>query len=166
MQLVKNIFLTRDKVLSRKFEEVLITWLIENNHITAKERMFEVYLNIIEWGPNVYGIGEAARFYFDKHPSQLTLQESIYLSSIIPRPKTFRSFFGPDGNLRPWLKSTYRFISGRMVMRQWALPEDTIGLVPNVQLKGPAKNFIIVTDTIQADTNTILPPPDFFDEQD
>lgn len=166
MQLVKNIFLTRDKVLSRKFEEVLITWLIENNHITAKERMFEVYLNIIEWGPNVYGIGEAARFYFDKHPSQLTLQESIYLSSIIPRPKTFRSFFGPDGNLRPWLKSTYRFISGRMVMRQWATPEDTIGLVPNVELKGPAKKFIIVTDTIQADTNTILPPADFFDEQD
>jgi hypothetical protein len=166
MQLVKNIFLTRDKVLSRKFEEVLITWLIENNRITPKERMFEVYLNIIEWGPNVYGIGEAARFYFDKHPSQLTLQESIYLSSIIPRPKTFRSFFGPDGNLRPWLTSTYRFISSRMVMRQWASAEDTIGLVPNVQLKGPAKKFIIITDTIQADTNTILPPPDFFDEQD
>lgn len=165
MQLVKNIFLTRDKVLSRKFEEILITWLIENNHLSNKERMFEVYLNLIEWGPNVYGIGEAARFYFDKHPSQLNLQESIFLCSIIPRPKAFRYYFGPDGNLRPFMKNTFRFISGRMLMREQILPIDTIGLQPYVQLNGPAKNFIIVTDTLSHDTlNLPLEQQDFFDE--
>ena len=156
MQLVKNIFLTRDKVLSRKFEEILITWLIENSHICSKERMFEVYLNMIEWGPNVYGVGEAAQFYFSKHPSQLTLQESIYLASIIPRPKAFRYFFGGDGNLRPWLKNTYRFLSNRMLMREWITPEDTANLIPNVTLLGPAKKFIIITDTLSTDT-LILP---------
>ncbi|MFA7380508.1 MAG: transglycosylase domain-containing protein [Bacteroidia bacterium] len=156
MQLVKNIFLTRDKVLSRKFEEILITWLIENAHVCTKERMYEVYLNMIEWGPNVYGIGEASQFYFSKHPSQLTLQESIYLSSIIPRPKAFRYFFGGDGNLRPWLKNTYRFLSNRMLMREWIMPEDTVNLIPNVTLTGPAKNYIIITDTLAVDS-LILP---------
>src|SRR5690606_32925578 len=49
MQLVKNVFLTRKKTIARKAEEALIVWLIENNKLVSKTRMFEVYLNIIEW---------------------------------------------------------------------------------------------------------------------
>ncbi|HEY2580315.1 MAG TPA: biosynthetic peptidoglycan transglycosylase, partial [Mucilaginibacter sp.] len=86
MQLVKNAFLSREKTLSRKIEEILIVWIIENNHIMTKDRMLEVYFNIIEWGRNVYGIGEASRYYFGKTPSELTLGESIYLASIVPNP--------------------------------------------------------------------------------
>jgi membrane peptidoglycan carboxypeptidase len=63
MQLIKNVFLTREKTVSRKLEEILLVYILENNRI-VKERMLEVYFNIIEWGPNVYGIGEASRFYF------------------------------------------------------------------------------------------------------
>ncbi|MBI3233487.1 MAG: transglycosylase domain-containing protein [Bacteroidetes bacterium] len=81
MQLVKNIFLSRQKTMTRKFEEMLLVWLIENNHVASKQRMFEVYLNIIEWGPNVYGIGEASNFYFNKTASDMTLPEAIYLSA-------------------------------------------------------------------------------------
>ena len=66
MQLIKNVFLTREKTLSRKLEEILLVYILENNRIASKERMLEVYFNIIEWGPNVYGIGEAAQFYFQK----------------------------------------------------------------------------------------------------
>lgn len=55
MQLVKNVFLSRNKTIARKLEEMLIVWLIESNHLTSKERMFEVYLNIAEWGPMIYG---------------------------------------------------------------------------------------------------------------
>src|SRR5690606_7397541 len=88
MQLVKNVFLNRNKTIARKLEEILIVWLMESTDAVSKERMYEVYLNIIEWGRNVYGISEAARYYFGKHPSQLTLGESIYLASIVPRPKT------------------------------------------------------------------------------
>ena len=78
MQLVKNVFLTRDKTLSRKLEEILLVYILENNRIVSKERMLEVYFNIIEWGPNIYGIGEAAHFYFEKYPSQLSLNECLF----------------------------------------------------------------------------------------
>ena len=87
MQLVKNVFLSRQKTMARKVEEILLVWMIENNRLSSKQRMFEVYLNLIEWGNNVYGIGEAARYYFGKHPSDLSLGESIFLANIVPRPK-------------------------------------------------------------------------------
>ena len=64
MQLVKNVFLTRKKVIARKAEEILIVWLLENTRLVTKERMFEVYLNVIEWGPKIYGVKEAAIFLF------------------------------------------------------------------------------------------------------
>jgi membrane peptidoglycan carboxypeptidase len=57
--------LSREKTVSRKLEEILV-YILENNRIVSKERMLEVYFNIIEWGPNVYGIGEASQFYFQK----------------------------------------------------------------------------------------------------
>jgi membrane peptidoglycan carboxypeptidase len=66
MQLIKNVFLTREKTVSRKLEEILLVYILENNRIVSKERMLEVYFNIIEWGPNVYGIGEGAVSTFRK----------------------------------------------------------------------------------------------------
>jgi membrane carboxypeptidase/penicillin-binding protein len=56
----------------------LLVYILENNRIVSKERMLEVYFNIIEWGPNVYGIGEASRFYFQKSPSELTFNECLF----------------------------------------------------------------------------------------
>lgn len=88
MQLVKNVFLSREKTISRKLQEMLIVWLIENKGLVSKERMFEIYLNAIEWGHGIYGIKEASQFYFSKLPSQLNLAESIFLASIIPDPNT------------------------------------------------------------------------------
>ncbi|MDK2909468.1 MAG: hypothetical protein PWR20_1035 [Bacteroidales bacterium] len=66
MQLVKNVFRNRHKTITRKLEEALIVWLIENERITTKDRMFEVYFNIIEWGPLIYGISEASRVLFQQ----------------------------------------------------------------------------------------------------
>lgn len=114
MQLIKNSFLSREKTLSRKIEEILIVWLIENNHIMTKNRMLEVYFNIIEWGRDVYGIGEASRYYFGKSPSELTIGESIYLASIVPHPKTGLYSFEPDGTLRPGLAGYFNLIGNLM----------------------------------------------------
>jgi len=114
MQLVKNAFLSREKTLARKIEEMLIVWIIENNQVMTKDRMLEVYFNIIEWGRNVYGIGEASRYYFNKTPSELTLGESIYLASIVPHPKTGLYSFLPDGNLRPGLIGYFNLIGNLM----------------------------------------------------
>jgi len=114
MQLIKNTFLSREKTLSRKIEEILIVWLIENNRIMTKNRMLEVYFNIIEWGRDVYGIGEASRYYFGKSPSELTIGESIYLASIVPHPKTGLYSFEPDGTLRPGLAGYFNLIGNLM----------------------------------------------------
>lgn len=124
MQLVKNVFLNREKTLARKIEEMLIVWLIEHHHIVSKERMFEVYLNIIEWGNNVFGISEAARYYFLKRPDQLDVGESIFLASIVPRPKTGIYRFDSDGIPRSFLRGYYRLIGGLMA-RRGLIPADS-----------------------------------------
>jgi hypothetical protein len=89
MQLAKNLFLTKTKTPSRKFEEVVLAWLMENYFNISKNRILEIYLNIIEFGENIYGLSEAARYYFDKKVSELDITESLVLSYIIPRPKYF-----------------------------------------------------------------------------
>lgn len=99
MQLVKNVFLNRHKNIARKIEEAMIVWLIESNRITSKERMLEVYFNIIEWAPLVYGVKEAAWFYFKKRPHELTIDESIFMAFIIPKPKRYERYILPDNRL-------------------------------------------------------------------
>jgi membrane peptidoglycan carboxypeptidase len=146
MQLVKNVFLSRDKTISRKAEEALIVYLIENLRLVSKERMLEVYLNVIEWGPNVYGIGEAARFYFNKRPAELNLQESVFLAGIIPAPKYFKYQFDKEGKMKPYLSGYFRILTGRMASKGWINPVDTIGLQPDVKLSGPALRMIVPAD--------------------
>lgn len=148
MQLVKNVFLSRNKTVSRKAEEALIVYLIENLGLVSKERMLEIYLNVIEWGPNVYGIGEASRFYFNKNPMQLTLQESIYLAGIIPAPKHFKYQFDKQGQLKKYLSSYFKILSGRMVYKGRISPSDTVGLTTNVKLTGPALRMVVPSDSV------------------
>lgn len=142
MQLVKNVFLTRKKTVARKIEELLIVWLIENNYITSKERMFEVYLNIIEWGPLVYGANEASRFYFNKDIEKISLAEAIYLASIIPRPKRFYTSFDESGNLRDWTNGYFKLISGKMLSKNMITEDEYLALDPVITLKGAAKKYI------------------------
>ena len=148
MQLVKNVFLSRSKTIARKLEEMLIVWLIENQQLATKDRMFEVYLNIIEWGPMVYGANEASRFYFNKDVSRLTYSESIFLASIIPKPKWFRYSFDSAGHLRPELADYYRLVSTKMVAKGWVSQHDMDALVPDVELKGPARDLLRKRDSI------------------
>jgi len=89
MQLARNIFLYHSKTVSRKLEEFLLAWLIENHFAISKERILEIYLNIIELGENIYGISEASHYYFDKKVKDLNITEYLVLSYVIPRPKYF-----------------------------------------------------------------------------
>jgi hypothetical protein len=126
MQIVKNAFLNREKTLVRKLEEILVVWLIENTPIMTKDRLLEVYLNIIEWGNDIYGISEASRYYFSKRPSELTLGESIYLASIIPRPKEALTFFLPDGVLHPKALGYFNKIGYSMVCLGATEPSNNV----------------------------------------
>jgi Transglycosylase/AsmA family len=148
MQLVKNVFLTRDKTLSRKLEEILLVYILENNRIASKERMLEVYFNVIEWGPDVYGIGEAADYYFDKHPSQLSLDECVFLASIVPRPKAFMWQFDDQGNLKNYAIKHNTFIKDLMLRRGLLVPEDTIAQSGNVQVVGRGKSRIRLKEEV------------------
>lgn len=159
MQLVKNVFLSRNKSVSRKIEEMLIVWLMERQRLVSKERMFEVYLNIIEWGPNVYGIGEASRFYFNKSPDELTLAESIFLASLIPSPKHFRYRFDESGQLKPYMANFFKLVSGRMARREKIPQEEADNLQAVIQLVGPARDYIVPVDTLPVDTLELLQVP-------
>lgn len=84
MQLSKNLFLSRDKTLGRKLEELVLTDYLEQSF--DKSEMMELYLNIIEFGPDVYGITQAANYYFGRAPEELQLAECMFLASILPSP--------------------------------------------------------------------------------
>jgi len=152
MQLVKNVFLNRNKTITRKLEEVLIVWLIENNGLSTKERMYEVYLNILEMGPKIYGVNEGAQFYFGKDVSKLSLAEAIYMASIVPHPKWFRYSFDQDGRLREFLASYYKLMSEKMLHKELIAQEDFDGLLPQVELKGLAKSLVLPADSIPPDS--------------
>lgn len=142
MQLVKNVFLTREKTISRKLEEILLVYILENNRIVSKERMLEVYFNIIEWGPNVYGIGEASHFYFQKSPAELTLNECLYLARIIPSPRKFMYQFNDQGKLRDFAIKQESFLTNIMIRRGLLNINDTIYKSQPMNISGAAKSLI------------------------
>jgi hypothetical protein len=154
MQLVKNVFLTREKTLSRKLEEILLVYLLENNRIASKERMLEVYFNVIEWGPNVYGIGEASAFYFQKKPIDLTLKECLFLASIVPKPKKFMYQFDDEGKLKSFANKHEEFMSKLMLRRGLLTPDDTIGQQIPISISGRARTYMKfkVKDSIPVDS--------------
>jgi len=152
MQLVKNLFLSRNKTISRKLEEALIVWLIEQNRLVSKERMFEIYLNVIEWGPDVYGVGEASRFYFSKLPRELTLSESIFMASIIPHPKYFKYMFDSTATLKEQQKGFYTLIGNRLITRNLITQPELDLLNPAVKLNGVAMDMILPLDTLPSDS--------------
>ena len=152
MQLVKNVFLSRQKTLARKVEEILIVWLMENNRISSKQRMYEVYLNLIEWGNNVYGIGEAARYYFGKHPSELSLGESIFLANIVPRPKKGLYFFEADGSLTTGLRGYFKLIGGLMARRGYTSRDTNAYGFYGVRLKESLRRQVDPVDSLSVDS--------------
>ena len=160
MQLIKNVFLTREKTVSRKLEEILLVYILENNRISSKERMLEVYFNIIEWGPNVYGIGEAAQFYFQKKPTDLTLQECLFLATIIPKPRKFMWQFDTEGRLKSFASQQQKFLGNLMLRRGILTPEDTIGQSIPLQLTGSAHSLLKlkVQDSIAVDSLEVEEP--------
>ena len=83
-QLAKNLFLSTSKDPIRKLKELLITWMLEAR--LTKKRILELYLNIIEWGPGVFGIEAAAQRHFHKPAFQLTREEGARLAAVIPSP--------------------------------------------------------------------------------
>jgi membrane peptidoglycan carboxypeptidase len=153
MQLARNLFLGHQRTLSRKGQEVVLAWVLEHLTGLPKDRLFEIYLNIIEWGPGVHGASEAARYYFARDPAELTLDEALFLTVLVPSPNRWRTRVDAHGALRPWARAQMAFIARKMNSRGVLAPE----LVPaaeslHVELQGAAA-------ALMTPVPVPLPPP-------
>jgi hypothetical protein len=105
MQLAKNLFLSREKTVARKLEELVLTDYLEQ--IFTKDEMMELYLNIIEFGPNLYGITAAADHYFGRRPDELNLAECLFLSSILPQPLHYHKLWEKGAVPDSWMRGLH-----------------------------------------------------------
>jgi len=99
-QLAKNLYLSREKTLARKLREAMLTVALEAT--VPKQRLLEVYLNVAEWGPGVWGIGPAARHWFGKDARDLTPREAAFLATVIPNPVRYHYMWN-----RGWLSDAW-----------------------------------------------------------
>jgi len=97
-QLAKNLFLTPTKSFLRKGQEAIITLMIES--LWDKERIFEVYLNVIEWGNGVFGAEAAARHYYGISAAQLNAPQAARLAAMVPNPRFYDRNRGAPGLAR------------------------------------------------------------------
>jgi monofunctional biosynthetic peptidoglycan transglycosylase len=111
-QLAKNLYLSTEKSLLRKIREYFIARRLEST--LSKQRIFDLYLNVIEFGPGIFGVEAAARYYFNKNVSNLNLEEIIRLTAIIPRPLTNSA----NGRSR-WLLWRCRWIVGKLLLYKY-----------------------------------------------
>ena len=88
-QLAKNLFLSGERTLLRKGQELVLTVLLEK--VLSKERILEIYLNSVEWGEGVYGAEAASQHYYRKSASKLSAYEAARLAVMLPRPKYFET---------------------------------------------------------------------------
>ena len=83
--------MSRERTLRRKLQELALAFLLEST--LGKDRILEIYLNVIEWGPGLYGLRPAARHYFGKEPTALTPKEMAFLVALIPGPTKYQRSF-------------------------------------------------------------------------
>ena len=114
MQMVKNVLLSHERTLSRKLQELFLTWYVEQS--LTKDRIMEVYLNVIEFGPGVYGVTRGAAHYFGKAPADLTPPEAAYLALMLPSPVR-RHVNYCEGGLTPVFQAKMKRLLGIMNTR-------------------------------------------------
>jgi monofunctional biosynthetic peptidoglycan transglycosylase len=111
-QLAKNLYLSTEKSILRKLKEFFITRELES--ILSKNRIFHLYLNIIEYGRGLFGVASASRYYFGKSVSELNDEEIIRLTAVIPKPLSVR----PDRNSK-WLLWRCRWITDKLLLYKY-----------------------------------------------
>lgn len=135
MQLAKNLYLDRGKTVSRKLQELVLTTYLEQE--LTKDQILELYLNVVEFGPMIYGIGPAARYYFNTSASDLSLAQALYISSILPNPK--QQHFAVGGEVSPGWMNFLRKLMQTAHKRQWITDEELeMGLRETVVRGQPA----------------------------
>jgi monofunctional glycosyltransferase len=156
-QVAKNLYLSREKSISRKIKEVILAKRMEQE--MTKGRIIELYLNVVELGPMVYGIGEGARYYFGKPAAALSPRECAFLAAMLPGP---RMAYNPYRNLAKVLKRSEMIL--RLLRGRGVLSEDEFLLAmaesPNISGLQKKVDTSIVKEELPANMSTArLPEP-------
>nr|CAD1837544.1 unnamed protein product [Ananas comosus var. bracteatus] len=118
-QLVKNVFLTNERKISRKFVEGILSLFLERR--MSKWEILYSYLNKMYWGHGKYGIESASLFYFGKHPSDLNVGESALLAGILPSPETLNPFTSPNRGKYSQARALRRMVAAGFLDLETAL---------------------------------------------
>ncbi|OQW49290.1 MAG: hypothetical protein A4S09_12300 [Proteobacteria bacterium SG_bin7] len=122
-QLAKNVFLSGEKSLLRKVREAILTVQIEKKF--SKRQILEKYLNVIEFGPNIFGVKAAANHYFNKSPIELDILEASFLAFLLPNPKRYRESFVLK-NLTPFARKSLARIVSRLAKYKKISDEEKV----------------------------------------
>jgi hypothetical protein len=120
-QLAKNLFLTHRRTLARKLEEAVLTWRLQK--LLSKDRVLELYLNVIELGPGIRGVKQAARTYFGKEVGELAPLESAHLAALTPNPHVLARRFR-DGQVDEGWQQRLIDLLGMMKRHRRLTPEE------------------------------------------
>src|SRR6185369_16501478 len=141
-----------------KLQEAWLTMLLEQQ--LDKRRILELYLNVVELGPGLYGVGDAAQFYFATPARALTLGQSLYLASLLPNPTYSR--FGPDGKLNAgWLAYLHRLMQIARKIKRIDDVELQAALEEEIAFRVPGAATALPTDGADPDAPG---PPELDDE--
>jgi monofunctional biosynthetic peptidoglycan transglycosylase len=147
-QLAKNLWLSPSRNPLRKLREVLLTRSLESH--LSKRRMLEIYLNVVEFGPGVYGVGAAAPYYFGKPAATLTVHEAAMLAASLPRPTSWHPGVESEAYAR-----YVADIEGRMARAEFLwrhvgeMPVPEPGLVPGLPVV-PDSIALAPAETVRA----------------
>jgi monofunctional biosynthetic peptidoglycan transglycosylase len=142
-QLAKNLYLSPEKSLRRKFDEMLLTWKLEKS--LSKDRILEIYLNVVDWGGGCFGAEAASRYYFSKPASALTLSEAARLAARLPNP---------DGLSADRIKRREAMILARLLKKS---PAHQAGdPAPVAIASAPAKPNPAAADPPRSATNPLM----------
>jgi hypothetical protein len=156
MQLAKNLYLGREKTLGRKLQEMVFTLLLEQE--LSKEELMELYLNVIEFAPGVYGVGPAAQYYFNTTAGRLSLGQALYLASILPNPK--QQHFAPDGEVSTgWMNYLRKLMYIGHKRRRISEQELADGLLEQVTFGVPYSPRSITDESASFHDEAVLDTP-------
>lgn len=134
MQLVKNLFLTPERAISRKVAEAVLALRLEQ--IFTKDEILEMYLNQVYWGHNNYGVETAAQSYFNKSARDLTLPEAAMMAGLIQAPEDYSPF-----NNYQYTKQRQLVVINRMYQLGWITAEEEAAAKAAPLLVGEIKSF-------------------------
>lgn len=166
MQFARNAFLHKQKTLRRKVREIILTRRIEK--ALSKERILELYLNIIEWGEGIYGAEAAARYYFGKSAANLDWAEASMLAGMLPNPKYFNPYKRMKACQRMqkrvlWLLQLHRLVTAEQAQALQAsgvrLAHRGAAQPPPLELEFAASDTFEAAALMRTIDSLAIPPP-------